>query len=91
VTGDRVTRGKPHPDPYLLAVAELGLTPSQCLAVEDSSTGATSAEAAGCGLLVVPHYVRVPAAPGRVFADTLVGLRPADLGDLLQESLTARG
>ncbi len=90
VTGDRVERGKPHPDPYLLAAAELGLDPADCLAVEDSSTGASSAQAAGCGLLVVPHYVQVPTAPGRVFRDTLVGLTPDDLGAVLTESAAGR-
>ena len=74
VTGDQVNRGKPHPEPYLTGAAALGLEPWQCLAIEDSATGAASAGAAGCGLLVVPLHVPVPPGPGRVFAETLAGL-----------------
>ncbi|MDO7866850.1 HAD family hydrolase [Nocardioides jiangxiensis] len=79
VTGDRVSQGKPHPEPYLKAAAGLGLAPETCLAIEDSNTGATSAEAAGCTVLVVECHV--PVAPGerRVFRDSLEGLTPADL------------
>ena len=74
VTGDAVSRGKPHPEPYLLAAERLGVRPEDCLAVEDSATGATSAEAAGCVVLAVPHMVRVPDGPRRVLRDGLVGL-----------------
>ena len=53
VTGDQVERGKPHPEAYLTAAAALGFDPGECVAIEDSNTGATSAEAAGCPVLVV--------------------------------------
>lgn len=82
VTGDRVTVGKPHPEPYLRAAAELGVAPGQCVAIEDSNTGAKSAEAAGCTVLVVPNHVPVLPGERRVFADTLLGLGPADLEKL---------
>jgi HAD superfamily hydrolase (TIGR01509 family) len=65
VAGDNVERGKPHPDPYLTAASALGVDPERCLVVEDSETGATSAQAAGCAVLVVPHLGRVDHAPGR--------------------------
>ncbi len=39
---------KPDPAVYLLAVAELGVDPQECLAVEDSLPGVQSAVAAGC-------------------------------------------
>lgn len=74
VTGDRVEFGKPHPEPYLTAAAALGLAPSDCLAIEDSNTGAKSAETAGCLVLVVENHVPVLPAERRVFADTLVGV-----------------
>ena len=73
VTGDAVTRGKPHPEPYLKAAALLGVEPQHCLAVEDSNTGARSAEAAGCTVLVVPNHVPVLDGERRVFADSLAG------------------
>ena len=61
VTGDDVARGKPHPDPYLDGAARLGVTPRQCLALEDSPTGARSALEAGCVVVAVPHFVGIPA------------------------------
>jgi len=83
VTGDRVEFGKPHPEPYLTAAAELGVAPEDCVAVEDSNTGAKSAVAAGCRTLCVPHHVPILEGEGRVFADTLVGLDTASLARLL--------
>lgn len=74
VTGDQVTNGKPHPEPYETAAAALGVPTSECLAIEDSHTGATSAEAAGCTVLVVESHVKVPPGERRVFRDTLAGL-----------------
>ncbi|KRE96019.1 hydrolase [Nocardioides sp. Soil774] len=74
VTGDRVTYGKPHPEPYLTAAAELGVAPEDCLAIEDSNTGATSAAAAGCTVLCVPNHVPMHEGERRVFAESLSGL-----------------
>ena len=82
VTGDQVIHGKPHPEPYLRAAELLGVDAADCLAVEDSGTGATSANAAGCHVLVVPHFVNVPDAPRRVQRATLEGLGPDSLRDL---------
>ena len=82
VTGDQVTYGKPHPEPYLRAAELLGVDAADCLAVEDSGTGATSANAAGCHVLVVPHFVNVPDAPRRVQRVTLERLRPDGLRDM---------
>jgi HAD superfamily hydrolase (TIGR01509 family) len=79
VTGDAVTVGKPHPEPYLTAAALLGVEPAACVAIEDSNTGAKSAVAAGCTVLVVPNHVPVLEGERRVFRDTLVGLDVAAL------------
>ena len=78
VTGDRQP-GKPHPEPYLKAAAELGLAAVDCLAMEDSNTGARSAEAAGCRVLCVPNHVPVLGGERRIFRDTLADLRARDL------------
>lgn len=82
VTGDAVEHGKPHPEPYLLAARMLGVDPTDCLAVEDSATGAASADAAGCVVLVVPHMVAVPDGPRRRVAPSLAGLGVDDLAAL---------
>ncbi|MFI5623414.1 HAD family hydrolase [Nocardioides sp. NPDC051685] len=82
VTGDMVANGKPHPEPYLTAAAALGVGAADTVAIEDSNTGARSAEAAGCTVLVIENHV--PVAPGerRVFRDTLEGMTYADLAAL---------
>ena len=82
VCGDEVSRGKPHPEPYLRAAELLGCAPGETLAIEDSQTGATSAEAAGCRVLVVPSQVEMPRNDGWVLRDSLVGLEPLDLAPL---------
>lgn len=65
ITGDEVANGKPHPEPYLAAAAALGVPATACIAIEDSPTGAASAESAGCTVVVVPNVVDVPESPGR--------------------------
>jgi HAD superfamily hydrolase (TIGR01509 family) len=84
VTGDAVTVGKPHPEPYLTAAAILGVDPHDCLAIEDSNTGAKSAEAAGCTVLVVPNHVPVLEGQHRVFRDTLADLDVAGLAEIVR-------
>jgi HAD superfamily hydrolase (TIGR01509 family) len=79
VTGDAVLYGKPHPEPYLKAARALGVDPGECLAIEDSNTGARSAEAAGCTVVVVPNHVPVLPGHRRVFVDSLEHLDAADL------------
>ncbi len=81
VCGDEVRRGKPDPDPYLRAAQLLDLHAADCLAVEDSATGALSAGRAGASVLVVPCEVPVPDAPGRVRRSSLVGLTADDVCD----------
>lgn len=57
VTRDDVTNPKPHPEPYLLAAARLGLAPATCLAVEDSHNGVRAAHAAGMQTIMVPDLL----------------------------------
>jgi HAD superfamily hydrolase (TIGR01509 family) len=79
VTGDEVSHGKPHPEPYLAAARLICVDPRDCVAIEDSPTGVRSATAAGVPTLAVPHVVPVPAIPGSVRLDSLEGLRARDL------------
>jgi HAD superfamily hydrolase (TIGR01509 family) len=73
VTGSDVTRGKPDPEPYLLAARRLGVPPGQCLVLEDSLTGVTAAEAAGCFVVAVPTLGGIEPRPGRWVRPTLEG------------------
>jgi beta-phosphoglucomutase-like phosphatase (HAD superfamily) len=63
VTGDAVSHGKPHPEPYLAA----------------ARPGVASAVAAGIPTIAVPHHVPVPVTLGAVQIPTLGSLQPADL------------
>lgn len=55
ISVDDVARGKPAPDPYLVAAERLGVAPQRCLAIEDSLPGARAAVAAGATCLLVTH------------------------------------
>lgn len=54
--GDEVARSKPAPDVYQLALQRLNLTPEQCIALEDSYSGLTSAKAAGLYAVFIPNH-----------------------------------
>ena len=47
VSANRITEGKPHPMPYLLAAQDLGVLPEDCVVFEDSFNGIKSGNAAG--------------------------------------------
>jgi beta-phosphoglucomutase len=49
VSSDRVVHGKPDPEGYARAFAELGVDPGDSLVVEDTEAGIASARAAGVG------------------------------------------
>jgi beta-phosphoglucomutase len=73
VTGDQVSRGKPAPEPYRLAAARLGLSPSECLAVENAPLGIQSARAAemACVALETTLPAERLSAADRVFPDAV--------------------
>lgn len=83
--GDEVSANKPDPAPYLEAAEALGVSPSQCVAFEDSDLGTQSARAAGCITYQIPDLrplgkplpdlgQRVAATLGEAFDD--LGLCP---------------
>jgi sugar-phosphatase len=51
VCADDVSRGKPHPEPYLTAASLVGYPPQSCLAIEDARAGVEAARAAGMQVL----------------------------------------
>jgi HAD superfamily hydrolase (TIGR01509 family) len=57
-TADDVTRGKPHPDLFLLAAERLGAAPADCIVVEDSDVGIEAARRAGMRALRFFDLVR---------------------------------
>jgi HAD superfamily hydrolase (TIGR01509 family) len=52
VYDDGTRLGKPAPDIYLQAASSLGLTPADCVVVEDSRSGIQAAHAAGIGHII---------------------------------------
>ncbi len=51
ITFDSVHDGKPHPEGFLLAAAQLGVAPERCLVVEDTPAGLEAGRRAGCTTL----------------------------------------
>lgn len=56
VAADDVTKGKPHPQPYMLAARALGFDASAAVAFEDAPAGLISAREAGAATVVVGAY-----------------------------------
>jgi beta-phosphoglucomutase len=66
---DDVTRGKPDPQPYLLAAERLGVEPPELLVFEDTDVGVASAKAAGTRVV---GLTRTLGAERMAAADALV-------------------
>lgn len=52
VTGDRVRRGKPHPEPYLTAMRRLRVAAARTIVVENAPYGLQAARAANAGRVI---------------------------------------
>ena len=53
VTGEDVTRRKPHPDIFMEAARRLGIPPANCCVIEDAVNGVQAAKAAGMRCVAV--------------------------------------
>lgn len=58
VCATMVENGKPKPDIYLYAASQLGFSPEECVALEDSPNGVRSAASAGCVTIMVPDLTQ---------------------------------
>ena len=67
VSGETVAKGKPAPDIFLKAAAELQMNPTVCLVIEDAVAGVEAAHAAGMRCIAVAGNRDLP------------GLRKAEL------------
>lgn len=79
VASERRLAGKPAPDTYLWAAAELGVAPGRAAVVEDALAGVAAGRAGGFGLVVGVARGADPAVLAGAGADVVVG----DLGELL--------
>jgi sugar-phosphatase len=53
VTAERVRRGKPDPEAYLIAAAELGVDPQRCVVLEDAPAGVDAGKRAGARVVAL--------------------------------------
>ncbi|GAA3775920.1 HAD family phosphatase [Streptomyces coacervatus] len=83
VSADEVPRGKPAPDVFLEAARRLGVTPADCVVLEDAAPGAAAAYSAGMRCIAIPYVAAQSGAPEFATADLL--LRGGQAG------FTARG
>lgn len=90
IGGDDVTVGKPDPEPYLEAARRLGVAIEDCVALEDSVNGLTSAERSGAAAIGIPHIVSIPERPGRILWSSLEGKTVAHLSEILQQANSSR-
>lgn len=61
VTSDDVINGKPHPEPYLRGAEWMGVSPAECLVIEDAPAGIESARAGGMSVLGITSTYAVTA------------------------------
>ena len=85
VSSEQVQRGKPAPDVYLEAARRLGVEPTLCAAVEDSSNGIRSAHAAGMRVLPIPNRHYPPSDDALALVDVVL----RSLDELTPERLSA--
>lgn len=83
--------GKPAPDVYLRACADLGADASRSVALEDSAHGATAAKAAGLRVVAVPSRITRfnDFAHADLVVDTLLDVDEAILTALLEPAAPA--
>lgn len=58
ITPEKVKRGKPAPDMFLLAAERMGVEPKDCLVFEDGRSGLEAAAAAGMEAVFIPRTLR---------------------------------
>ncbi len=56
LAGDVVSKKKPDPEIYNLALSKIGLKPDECVVVEDSKNGVLAAKAANMNVVVTTNY-----------------------------------
>lgn len=78
VSGECTENGKPHPDIYLHTAERLGVSPAECVAIEDSINGVRSALAAGMYCIAIPdkRLSREPFESAHLILESMDEMRP---------------
>jgi HAD superfamily hydrolase (TIGR01509 family) len=84
LAAEDVARSKPAPDGYHAAIAALGLTPAECLVIEDSMAGIAAGRSAGCVVIAcrAGNFAGWDQSGAHRVIDTLDELTPALVGEL---------
>ncbi len=85
VTGNDVSRSKPDPECFLLAAQRLGVSPRQCVVLEDAPAGIAAAKSAGmaCAAITSKGHSRERQSQADLIVDRLDAWTPRVLADLI--------
>ncbi|MGW7041296.1 HAD family hydrolase [Streptomyces avermitilis] len=72
VSADEVAQGKPAPDVFLEAARRLGVSPADCVVLEDAAPGAAAAHAATMRCIAIPYVAAQADDPAFATAGLLV-------------------
>ena len=91
VSGEDVSRGKPHPDVFLLAAERLEIVPERCVVIEDAPFGVEAAKRAGMRCVaVLTYHPRDVLAEADLVVDTLADVTAEDVVSLIPEGNETR-
>ncbi|HEV2084638.1 MAG TPA: HAD-IA family hydrolase [Gemmatimonadales bacterium] len=74
VCAEDVVHGKPSPDVYLMAAAGLGVSPADCIVVEDAPAGIQAARSAGMAVVALTTTHRAEDLAADAYASSLAGI-----------------
>lgn len=86
ISGWEVTKGKPHPQTFLLAAEKLGVETEDCIVIEDAISGVTASKRAGMRCIAVTNTTsREELREADLIIDTLEEITVDDLTRLLDQ------
>ena len=74
VCAEDVVHGKPSPDVYLMAAAGLGVSPADCIVVEDAPAGIQAARSAGMSVVALTTTHRLEDLAADAHTSSLAGI-----------------
>lgn len=84
VTAEKVTKGKPDPEGYLLAAKELGVDIKKCLVIEDAPGGIEAGHKAGAFVIVLATTYDRSKFPDEVVLNDLSEIKLTQTGNNLR-------